>query len=288
MDQLHQHYLFSPKDSDLEFQNQKATYLSAVLNDRLNNSNAIAVPTSASAPQKEGKGKAVHGVTPAKVTPSLNSTSDLLDNSDSDESGGFFGTMLDEMPVSETIPGSNTVVRIRDMSVPKQWGGRTPRASLDELVHKMDKHALISYFSVGGMSRAVRAGVSVRWGARKLQEWRMEEDGCHDELQAEHFISTVAMHDLSFETTPGFAASHPANGAPPYRGFPPAYRDLWNELEHRRKSECDKTNRTIWGALRGLIGSRIAAVGVTKVLLVPRPGWGPKSDLLNHPRFRRP
>ena len=267
MDEIRQHYMFNPKDSDLEFQSQKAAYLSAVLNDSLRNPNVVTISTSAPTPQKERKGKAVRGVTPAKAAPHPSSTNDLLDNSDSDESGGVFGTMLDEMPVSETIPGSNTVVRIRDMSLPKQWGGRAPKTVLDELVYKMDKYAVISYFSVGGASRAVRAGVCVRWGVRRLQEWRMEEDGCHDELQAEQFISTVALHDLSFVTTPGFAANHPSNGTSPYRGLPPVYRDLWNELEHRRKSECDKTNRTVWGTLRGLVRSRIAAVGIPKVLL---------------------
>ncbi|KAF8337940.1 P-loop containing nucleoside triphosphate hydrolase protein [Cantharellus anzutake] len=264
MVELRQHYLFNAKDADLEFRSQKDAYLSAALHDRLRNPNAIDSLISDTTPRKLRKGGASSRATPIIAAPSSKSTSDLLEGSDTDQSEGIFGTMLDETPTSETLPAFNTVVRIRDMQLPKQWSGRTPKALLDDHVHRIDKYAAISYFSVGGASRAVRAGVSVRWITRKSQEWRMEEDGCYDHIQAEHFISVVALHGLSFDSPPGFAVGNTANNTSNTRGFPPVFRDLWNELENRRKSEYERTNRAIWATLRNLLGSRISTPGTTK------------------------
>jgi ATP-dependent RNA helicase DHX29 len=168
--------------------------------------------------------------------------------------------MLDEMPASETVAGTNTVIQIRDMSLPKHWAGRTPKVVLTETVYKTDKYAAVSFFPIGGASRACRAGVNIRWGGGKSQEWCMEDEGCYDDRQAEQFISTVALHALTFTVQPGFANATVTGGAQTYfRVLPPVYRDLWDELEVKRKSGEDEINRRIWGMLRDIVEPRLGS-----------------------------
>ncbi|KAF9512352.1 hypothetical protein BS47DRAFT_1330374 [Hydnum rufescens UP504] len=260
---LRQHYFFREKDAELEYHAQKNALNASALDARLRDPNAP--PTPFTPPKSNSRKRRPPSLLPSTslpCTPVTKSNGGLLDDdsANSETSEGIFGTMLDEMPASEIVAGTNTVVRIRDMSLPKHWAGRTPRVVLTETVYKMDKYAAVSFFPVGGASRACRAGVNIRWGGGKSQEWCMEDEGCYDDRQAEQFISTVALHALTFITQPGFANATVTGGAQTYfRVLPPVYRDLWDELEIKRKSGEDAINRRIWGMLRDIVEPRLGS-----------------------------
>lgn len=279
---IRQHYFFKEKDAEAEFRKERTRTLAAAKEARLRD------PTAPPPVQSSSTAKKTRKERPPSLLPSVGlnsgspkkSATDIHGDTTSEGSGegGMFGTMLDEMPTSEVVPGvngGNTTVRIRDMSLPKQWGGRTPKVLLAEIVHKQDRYAAVSYFLLGGASitsRAVRSGVSVRWGnpgsRQKAQEWRMEEDGCHDQAQSEQFIATVALHALTFATKPGFANSAVSGGGPQthFRVLPPVYRDLWDELEADRKESEDAANRSIWRRLKEIVEPRLGSA--VKVLLL--------------------
>ncbi|KIJ45644.1 hypothetical protein M422DRAFT_75059 [Sphaerobolus stellatus SS14] len=178
-----------------------------------------------------------------------------------DEEGCIFGTLLDAMPESEVTNGVE--VRIRDMSLPKTWSGRTPKALLLETVQKVDRQAVVSYRILPGVKsgRAKRAAVSVRWEGTKSGEWCMEDVSCWDEVQAEQYISTVALHDLTFGRSEGFAGGvnglSSGSGNTYFRLLPPPFRDLWDELEVKRKENEDSANRATWAALRQIVEGKL-------------------------------
>jgi ATP-dependent RNA helicase DHX29 len=187
---------------------------------------------------------------------------DLFDDDSSPEaSGGVFGTLLDTMPESEITDGVQ--VRIRDMSLPKHWAGRTPKALLLETVQKADRYAVISYRLLpdSRTSRAKRAAVVVRWEGAKTGEWSMDDVGCWDEGQAEQYISTVALHDVTFGHSEGFAGGGigvlGGGGQTYFRLLPPVFRDLWDELELKRREAEDKRNREVWAVLRRIIEPKL-------------------------------
>jgi ATP-dependent RNA helicase DHX29 len=275
--ELREHYFFKEKDADAAFRQLKNQALAAAKDARLRDPNAP--PPFASllfTPKKTRRKERPPSLLSPAVSPRFGSpkkqSSDITDDSTSEASGegGMFGNMLDEVPTSEVVVGTNgnTTVRIRDMSLPKQWGGRTPKILLTETVYKIDRYAAVSYILIGGTvtSRVVRSGVSIRWGStgrqkQLRQEWLMEEDGCLDQAQSEQFIATVALHALTFTATPGFASpSNSGSGAQThFRMLPPVYRDLWDELEAKRKDAEDATNRSIWRQLKGIAEPRIGA-----------------------------
>ncbi|KAF8496667.1 P-loop containing nucleoside triphosphate hydrolase protein [Gautieria morchelliformis] len=185
------------------------------------------------------------------------------DESSPEDSGGIFGAMLDPMPDSEVTDGVQ--VHIRDMALPKHWAGRTPKTLLLETVQKADRYAIISYRILpdSRISRAKRAAVTVRWEGSKTGEWCMEDVGCWDEGQAEQFISTVALHDVTFGHSEGFAGGGNGvlggNGQTYFRLLPPVFRDLWDELELKRREAEDKRNREAWAVLRRIIEPKLGS-----------------------------
>jgi ATP-dependent RNA helicase DHX29 len=88
-----------------------------------------------------------------------------------------------------------------------------------------------------------------------MDEWFMEDVACHDDGQAEQYIATVALHALTFPLTDGFAASISTfpGSQTFFRLLPPVFRDLWNELEEKRKARDDKINRDIWAKLLSIL-----------------------------------
>lgn len=187
---------------------------------------------------------------------------DVFDDEGSPEaSGGVFGTLLDTMPESEIIGGVQ--VRIRDMPLPKYWAGRTPKTLLLETVQKADRYAVISYRLLPDLqtSRAKRVAVIVRWEGAKTDEWSMDDVGCWDEGQAEHYISTVALHDVTFGHSEGFAGGGVGvlggGGQTYFRLLPPVFRDLWDELELKRREAEDKRNREAWAVLRRIFEAKL-------------------------------
>ena len=273
--ELREHYFFKEKEAEAAFRQLKSQALTAAKDARLRDPNAPLSPLSLlSAPKITSRKERPPSLLSPAVSPKFGSPkkqpSDVADDSTSEVSGegGMFGNMLDEAPTSEAVAGANgnTTVRIRDMSLPKQWGGRTPKILLTETVHKIDRYAAVSYFPISINNRAVRSGVNIRWGGagrqKQLpQEWRMEEDGCHDQAQSEQFIATIAFHALTFTSPPGFSSpSNSGSGAQThFRMLPPVYRDIWDELEAKRKDAEDATNRSIWRQLKGIAVPRIGA-----------------------------
>ncbi|KAF9270347.1 P-loop containing nucleoside triphosphate hydrolase protein [Marasmius fiardii PR-910] len=192
------------------------------------------------------------------------STVDVLDQVTDDEPGLF--DLLEELPTSETNNEGRTV-KIRDMALPKNWSGRTPKSVLQETVRKSDKYAVITYSIASGQSRAKRAAVQVRWHGKKPVEWKMEDVACHDEGQAEQYIATAALHALTFPNTEGFAAGSlgASNTHTFFRLLPPIYRDLWDELGDDLKIRNDEINRKVWAKLRSIIEMKISVDGQANI-----------------------
>ncbi|KAK7463716.1 hypothetical protein VKT23_005652 [Stygiomarasmius scandens] len=175
------------------------------------------------------------------------------DHSDSDSTGGGILGLLEDGPAESISNG--TSIAIRDIELPRNWSGRTSKTILGETVSKMDKYAVIKYTIISGSSRAHRAAVSIRWGG-KTQEWCMEDVACRDKIQAEQYIATIALHSLTYPRSEGFSSSGPGSQTS-FRFLPPAFRELWNELEEARKSKDDEINRGIWAKLRLILESKL-------------------------------
>ena len=191
---------------------------------------------------------------------SSTSTPDIFDDDSGDSTAGGIFELLDVMPTTETDAQGKTTT-IRDMAMPKHWSGRTPKMLLMETVAKSDRYAAIEYRTISRGSRARRAGVSIRWEGKKMDEWLMEDVACHDDGQAEQYIATVALHALTFPPTDGFAASvstFPGSHTF-FRLLPAVFRDLWNELEEMRKARDDKINRDVWAKLLSILEYKMGA-----------------------------
>ncbi|KAJ7235880.1 P-loop containing nucleoside triphosphate hydrolase protein [Mycena haematopus] len=186
--------------------------------------------------------------TPVAVT-------DIFDEDNSDSVGGLLEA-LEAMPATETTD-KGTTVTVRDMALPKHWSGRTPKTLLAETVSKADRYAAISYTLLSGGGRAKRAAVSIRWDAKKTDEWSMEDVACHSEGQAEQYIATIALHELTFPCRDAFTVAAPSGGQTFFRLLPAVFRDLWEELELTRKVKTDALNRGVWANLRSIIESKL-------------------------------
>jgi ATP-dependent RNA helicase DHX29 len=175
---------------------------------------------------------------------------------ESDEAGGLLDIL--EAPKPEITP-AGTTMRVRDMTLPKQFSGRTPKILLAETVTKLDRYAAITYSCISGTSRACRASVSIRGDIVKGGDWSMQDIACHDQGQAEQYVAMIALHALSFPPTEGFAIGNtaPASAQTSFRVLPPIYRDLWDELEEDRKAQDDATNRAIWAKLRKIVEPKL-------------------------------
>ncbi|OBZ78804.1 putative helicase C15C4.05 [Grifola frondosa] len=187
---------------------------------------------------------------------------DIFEEGDDDSSGGMFDIL--EMPTTETTE-SGITIQIRDMALPKHWSGQTPKSLLSESVRKVDRYAAISYSCVSGSSRAKRAAVEVRWEGSRKGEWVMNDVACYDMSQAEQYVATVALHSLTFPSLEGFAlgGTMAAGSQTSFRLLPGIYRDLWDELEKKRRLDDDAINRSIWGKLRSILEPKLIRDGKT-------------------------
>ncbi|KAJ6575250.1 P-loop containing nucleoside triphosphate hydrolase protein [Mycena capillaripes] len=190
-----------------------------------------------------------------QAPPAPVSVADIFDEDLDDSAGGLFEA-LEEMPTTETS-AKGTIVTVRDMALPKHWSGRTPKTLLAETVSKADRYAAISYTHLSGGGRAKRAAVSIRWDGKKMDEWTMEDVACHTEAQAEQFISTIALHELTFPSRDAFSVAAPSGGQTFFRLLPAVFRDLWEELEVARKIKTDALNRGVWAKLRSIIEPKL-------------------------------
>lgn len=171
----------------------------------------------------------------------------LMDGS-SDEEGDLFGGMLDEpttLPSIATETSASTRITVRSMPIPKQmsFAGTIPKNILKTALAKQTKQAVISYVNLSGASRAARAGLEIGWqgGGRKI--WKMDDIACDDMVEAENYVSTLALSDLEAEKTVAGVN---------WRTMPPSYRELWEELKVKRKEREDESRRGTWKVIKGI------------------------------------
>lgn len=256
LENVKKNYFFSEKDAEASFLEKRREADEALLLARLRGEVAPAVKPSKQEKMEISK--------PPEKPGETHPSDDVFDGlPDEDSEGGMFG-ILEPMPATVTsIEG--TTITVRDIALPKQWAGRTPRLLLQELVLKSDRFAVITYNDLSGGSRAKRASVHVRWTGGRASDWLMKDIACYDLVQAEQFVATVALHDLSHPSDEGFSSSSAGSkGAQGYyKHLPPVFRDLWNELEVKRKEDEDRVNRDIWASLNSILDYRLS--GVQKV-----------------------
>lgn len=133
--------------------------------------------------------------------------------------------------------------KIHSTSVP------LPKALLQTLVVKLDKFSLVDYTTLSGSFRAARVALRIRWHSGKAQQWRMDDLGCWTLAEAENYVATLALHELNAVEGKGEKGL--------WRNLPPAHRDLWDELEERRKGDIDRERRGTWAMLRGILEARL-------------------------------
>jgi len=197
--------------------------------------------------------------TPPPRRPFVDSDSkDMFDSDNENGSGGLLELL--EQPPTTTTSSSGTTIDVLDMSLPKNWSGRTPKKLLEESVHRIDRYAVTSYSIIYDGNRAKRASVSIRWDAKKMEHWDMDDVACQDNKQAEQYIATVALHALTYPISTGFASGAsfgPGGSQTFFRLLPPVFRDLWDKLEEARKEAEDKVNRDIWAKLRSILEPKL-------------------------------
>ncbi|CCM00897.1 uncharacterized protein FIBRA_02943 [Fibroporia radiculosa] len=247
-------YMFNEREAEAQFRIEREKADVASLRSRLRG-DIIAPAPASSLVAKQPKSSSSKSQSLAAVVPNL--PSDIFDEDDELPSGGVF-ELLEEMPATETTEQGMTI-HVHDMALPKQFSGRTPKMLLSERVHKTDRFAAISYKEISGASRVKRAAVNICWGGGKISSWSMENDACYDTSQAEQYISTVALHALTFPGTEGFASggSVAAGAQTHFRLLPAIYRDLWDKLETQRRLADDTTNRRIWAKLKMVLQNKL-------------------------------
>ncbi|KAH9042390.1 P-loop containing nucleoside triphosphate hydrolase protein [Lactarius hengduanensis] len=243
------HYLFDQRDADAHYIPERQKLDKAFLQARLRGDPFpdVSKPSKPSRPDTQPllhRPKEVRG-----------DSTDLLDSNEQ-EDGGLF-EILDDMP-STDVSETGITVRVRDMPLPKGKFERTSRAFLQAAVNKLDSFAVTTYHPLSSVGRAERASLSIRWGSEKISEWTMTDVACYDMTQAQQYIATVALHALTFPASEGFASGNSAAGSGPtfFRLLPPAYRELWDELDAARKSSDDATNRVVWAKLKRMVETR--------------------------------
>lgn len=242
------HYFFDERDAESLYQAELKKTDSQILQDKLRG-----FPPSRGS--KAPTGAVAHG-TPTKVL-EPDCQPDFFDD-DNGSSGGLL-ELLEAIPAEIQDTQGNTI-RIKDMSFPKHGSSRLPMSALMEYVLKVDRCATVEFNIISGLSRAKRAGVRVLWPGKGMNEWKMEDVACLDELQAQQYIATVALHALMFPKIEGFAfGSQTAGpvGSTSYRFFPPAFRNLWDDLEAIRKDAIDSINRNFWTKLHSIAEQKV-------------------------------
>ncbi|TFK57142.1 P-loop containing nucleoside triphosphate hydrolase protein [Heliocybe sulcata] len=251
LEEVKKHYFFDQKDAEAQYRLEQKKAQKSSLRSKLRGTHTVQEDPQTSRQESPP-------ITRAEIPPTADATkADIFDDDDDAPTGGLFG-ILQEMPATETAE-NGTTIEVRDMSVPKHWSGRTPKTLLSEVVLKSDRYAAISYSDISGSSRAKRAALSVGWTDGKSQDWAMEDIACYDLSQAENYIATVALHGLTFPPTEGFAAGIALTtvGRTSFRLLPATFRDLWDELEERRKDNDNATNRSVWAMLKRILQPKL-------------------------------
>lgn len=232
-------YTFRKTDAEKLYREERtkldAAQLSARLNGTTLESSVPEFPTSIATPVgnvEESSTPATNGATTASSPPSPS----LANGTSNGEGGegtnggedGFFGNLLEEMPVEEKTE-EGTTIPIRNLSLPKHFSGKTPKASLEETVRKLDKPASVK-FNVTSRSRAVRANVTIKWSNGRVQGHEMNDIACWDQPQAYNYIATIALFAVAGQTAVN-------------KQLPTVFRDLWDELVAKKKEEDEDAYR---------------------------------------------
>lgn len=255
LDDVKQSYFFREKASEAQYRLERQRLHSEALQAKLHGLSDVTV---------------VHPTPPGVVLPlmhlppDLNTTEttktniDLFENDSDDESPGGLFESLQEIPATETT-ASDITVRLQSMEGPSHSSDRLPKVILQETITKKDKYAVTKYARIPSPSGILRASVTISWNGGRTQSWSMDDVGCPDITQAEQYISTVALHALTFPVLDGFAQGGSATGSTQtsFRRLPPAFRDLWDELEAKRKELDEATNRAAWGKLRAITRAKL-------------------------------
>ncbi|KLO20230.1 hypothetical protein SCHPADRAFT_35983 [Schizopora paradoxa] len=257
IDAVKKDYLFREKLAEAQFQAKRKEWLSSSALARLQGRQTSALSTP---PESRTSVS-----TPIPATDSPPKLGDVFNNDSDNESEGGMLQLLEPMP-SEVIDSAGTTITVRNLPIPKTWTNRTPKRLLQEVATSLDRSAAISYKELSGGSRAKRMAVTVRWAGGLQSEWVMNDVACHDLPQAEFYIATLAAHALTYAShSEGFqVADVNSKSQTAYKSLPPSFRDLWEELERKRKSEEDKNNRDIWAKLGDLLEIKSSPVEETR------------------------
>lgn len=254
LEEVKQHYFFREKDAEVEFKRQRKEA----------DNDALMASLRGEAVQPRAAEQVVETVEKKKgeaPLPEPPATSNLLDKDtgDDEQGGGVLG-LLEETAVNETTVSEQKTITFVDMALPKGWSGKTPKSLLSDLVSNMDRYAAIVYSNSSKHSKTKKSSVRVRWTSRKDDFWSMEDKACHESIHAQHYIATVALHALTYPSDEGFRSSlgNPKGAQTSFRHLPPAFRDLWNELEIKRKEDENRSNREVWGTLSSLVDVKLS------------------------------
>lgn len=254
MDELQKHYFFKQSLADKEFKLREKEMQESALLARLRNMGRPTPPTKASAPTKQETPRPDFTPVAAVTTATASSPST------SDDEPMLGNLMEPESPVKTNDPDgaatrpSVTVTPMRDMSMPKQWGGQTPKKLLQEVVRKADRTASLTYSPLS-TDRAARASVKIRFSGGRMKTFDMIDISCPDMHQAEHYIALIALHSITFPPQPGFVGN--VNSPTYFRTLSPVFIELWNELESKRKEEDATKNLKTWSQLFGILESKV-------------------------------
>lgn len=254
LDDVKRSYFFREKVSEARYRLERERLDSEALKSKLR---GLSDPTVLPPTPPEVISPPKHRPPDLKPVETPKTNTDIFDDDSDDESPGGFFEILQEIPATEATE-SGSVVHLRSMD-PKRWSGRTPKVLLQEAITKKDKYAIANYACISGPSRIRRASVTICWDGGRTQSWNMDDVGCPDLKQADQYISTIALHALTFPTLEGFAlgGTSAASTQTFFRLLPPAFRDLWDELEAKRRESDDATNRAAWAKLRVITRTKL-------------------------------
>lgn len=254
MDELQKHYFFKQTVADKEFKLREKEMQEAALLTRLRNMGRSAPSTKGPAAVKQKTSRPDPGPAAAVTTATASSPST------SDDEPMLGNLMEPESPVKTNDPSdvaggpSVTVIPMRDMSMPKQWGGQTPKKLLQEVVRKADRAASLTYSPLSS-DRAARASVRIRFSGSRMENFDMVGISCPDMHQAEHYIALIALHSITFPPQSGFAGN--VTSPTYFRTLPPVFVELWTELENKRKEDDAAKNLETWAKLYGILESKV-------------------------------
>jgi ATP-dependent RNA helicase DHX29 len=153
---------------------------------------------------------------------------DIMEKINDDDD--LFGGLLDNVPDDSTTSIESNVpptIIMRDM-IPKTFTGKLPKDQLKEFCRKKDDKVKISFNEVCG-GNFYKFSLKIQWSNEKKgqnKEWNMGNVACRRKAEAENYIATIALFDLT--------------DLPIYITFPTFYRELWLELTEEKKSAENK------------------------------------------------